>query len=202
MLPTHALAGMALALPLLVVAPELAAVGFLAGFLGGVLPDLDLYAGHRRTLHYPVYYTVFSGIALPIAALWPSATTVAIAFLLLGAALHCVADVFGAGLELRPWEATADHAVYDHYHGRWIPARRVVRYDGSPEDLLLSASLAGPLLWAVDGWLQVVVSVTLGVAVVYVALRRRLAAAAPAVVRWLPAGVRPYLPERYHDDDP
>ena len=118
MLPTHALSGMALALPVVAAAPELAPVALVAGLLGGIFPDLDLYTGHRRTLHFPVYYSVVGLAATLTAVLVPMATTLAIAVFLLAVALHSVADSFGSGLELRPWEATSDRAVYDHFRGR------------------------------------------------------------------------------------
>ena len=41
MLPTHAIAGLAIATPLLVFAPDHAAVALAGGLVGGALPDLD-----------------------------------------------------------------------------------------------------------------------------------------------------------------
>src|SRR6056297_1279468 len=146
MLPTHALGGMALGLVVGAVVPEFAGVALVAGLFGGILPDLDMYAGHRQTLHFPVYYSVLALGALVLALLVPSLATIGSAVFLLGAATHSLADVFGGGLELRPWEATSDRAVYDHYRSQWIAPRRWVGYDGSPGDLVLSMALAGPLL--------------------------------------------------------
>lgn len=197
MLPTHVLAGMLLAAPLVRVAPELAPVGFAAGFLGGLLPDLDMYTGHRKTLHYPVYYSVLSVPALLAAVLAPSALTVGVALFILGAAFHSVADMYGGGLELRPWEGTSDRAVYDHHRETWIAPRRGVRYDGAVEDLALSVGLAAPLLLLVVAPLRQVVIGTLVVAAVYTLLRRRLAEIAAAVIPLLPSSLDPYLPERY-----
>jgi len=198
MLPTHALAGMLLAAPLVVVAPELASVGFVAGFLGGVIPDLDMYVGHRRTLHYPVYYSAVAVPALFVALAVPSVATVGVAFVLLGAALHSVADAYGGGLELRPWEGNSDRAVYDHYHERWVAPRRGVRYDGAVEDLAIAVGLSIPLFALVgDGRLRLVVAGTLIVAVAYTVLRRRLAEIAATLVSALPDAVDPYLPKRY-----
>lgn len=201
MLPTHVLSGMVLALPLLVVAPEFATVGIVAGLLGGLFPDLDLYVGHRKTLHYPVYYSVLAGIALLVGSITPSTVTVAAALFLLGAAVHCVADAFGGGLELRPWEGTSDRAVYDHFRGRWIAPRRLIRYDGSPEDLFLTGVLAVPLLVALEGSLWLVVLGTVLVGTVYAVSRRRLATLASVVVRMLPSAVRPYVPARYRSEN-
>ncbi|MFD1569732.1 metal-dependent hydrolase [Halorubrum laminariae] len=202
MLPTHVLGGMLLAAPLVRVAPEFATVGFVAGFLGGLFPDLDMYVGHRKSLHYPVYYTAVSGIALVAAVLSPSAVTVALALFLLGAAVHSVADMYGGGLELRPWEGTSDRAVYDHYRKRWVAPRRGVRYDGAVEDLALSVGLSLPLLVLLDGPLRLTVVATLAVAVTYTALRRHLAELAAYVISLVPAAATPYLPDRYKNDRP
>ena len=201
MLPTHVLGGMLLAVPLVRVAPELAPIGFLAGFLGGLFPDLDMYVGHRKTLHYPVYYSGLAGLALLAALLLPSAVTVGLALFLLGAAVHSVTDMYGGGLELRPWEGNSDRAVYDHYRKRWVAPRRGVRYDGAVEDLALSVGLSLPLLFLLDGPLRLIVLATLLVAAVYTVLRRRLAELAALVIPLVPAVLTPYLPDRYTDDE-
>ena len=197
MLPTHALAGMVLALPVAVVAPEFAGVALVAGLVGGVVPDLDMYVGHRRTLHYPVYYSALAAVAVPVTVVAPMAATVALALFAVAAAVHSVADVFGGGLELRPWEGTSDRAVYDHYRGRWLSPRGWVRYDGAPEDFLLSVALAAPLVVVVDGLLQWVVLAAVGVAGVYAAVRRVLPTVAQRVVTVLPSRALPYVPARY-----
>lgn len=202
MLPTHALGGMALGLAAGAVAPEFAGVALVAGLLGGVFPDLDMYAGHRRTLHFPVYYSVFAVGALAAAGLAATTATVGAALFILGAAVHSVSDAFGGGLELRPWKATSDRGVYDHYRERWIAPRRWVGYDGSPGDFLLSVALAVPLLTALDGVLQGVVVASLAVAAVYTAVRRSLPEIADALVGnflapVLPARLLVHVPDRY-----
>ncbi|PGF17872.1 hypothetical protein CP556_18360 [Natrinema sp. CBA1119] len=198
MLPTHALVGLALALPLVILAPEFAGVALTAGLLGGILPDLDMYIGHRKTLHYPVYYSVLGVAVAPFAVLLPTAATIAATFLLLSAAVHSVMDIFGGGLELRPWEATSSRAVYNHRRGRWLAPRRWVRYDGAPEDLLLSLGIAVPLLIALDGVLRLIVGAALVVAVVYTAVRRLLPTIAEVlVVQTLPDRFLVLLPARY-----
>jgi hypothetical protein len=206
MLPTHALGGMALALSVVFTAPEFAGVALGAGFLGGVLPDLDLYAGHRKLLHYPVYYSVLALLALAVAGLFPSAVTVSVTFLLVGAAVHSVTDILGGGLELRPWRGTSDRAVYDHYRNRWIAPERWIQYDGSPRDLLVSITLAVPLLTALDGLLRRVVVLTLAVAFVYTTVRRLLPAVVAALVDEvlaprLPDHLLAHVPSRYREAD-
>jgi len=201
MLPTHAIAGMLLALPVAYARPEFAGVALVAGFVGGVVPDLDLYAGHRKTLHYPVYYPALAVVALGLVVALPSVPTVAAAFVLVGAAVHSLADALGGGLELRPWEATSDRAVYDHYNRRWIEPRRWVRYDGSPGDFLLSATLAAPLLVTLDATVRWLVVGMLVVAAAYTVVRRVLPALAVLLVgrvlEPLAPGVLAYVPARY-----
>ncbi|WP_136690001.1 metal-dependent hydrolase [Halorhabdus amylolytica] len=206
MLPTHVLAGMALAIPVSFVAPEFAGVGLLAGLLGGMFPDLDMYVGHRKTLHYPVYYSVFAVPSLVVAVFLPSIWTVFPAVFLAGAAVHSLADVFGGGLELRPWEGTSDRAVYDHYRERWISPRQWISHDGSPGDLLLSYALAFPLLLAVEGTFHWAVIAALAVGSVYAAVRRQLPTLAAVVLDvagpWLPEDVLSTIPTRYRDGHP
>lgn len=200
MLPTHALWGMALAVPVVVLAPEFAGIALVAGFLGGIVPDLDMYVGHRKTLHYPVYY---SALAIPMAVtaiLVPTGVAVGVAFFLLGASSHSVSDVFGSGLELRPWEATSDRAVYDHHRDRWIAPRRWIRYDGSPEDLVVSVAIAVPLLTVVEGNLRWIVVATLAVGAVYTVTRRILPGVAVFLVQTLPDHALAYVPARYLED--
>lgn len=197
MLPTHALVGLAVATPLLVLAPDLATTGLAAALVGSVLPDLDMYAGHRRSLHYP---TMFSVLAVPlvlVAAVVPTAPTVAAAFLLTGAALHCRMDRYGGGLELRPWEETSDRAVYDHVRRRWRRPQRWIRYDGAPEDVLLLVLVALALLFVLDGPFDLVVVGALLVGVTYGLARRRLADLAVVVSGTLPDRVGVHVPDRY-----
>jgi hypothetical protein len=145
MATTHAAVGLLLAVPLTVVTPDLAPVAALAGVAGGVFPDLDLLAGvHRRTLHFPNYYWLGAGPTLVAAAVAPGPVTVAVAYFFLSASVHSVSDVFGAGTEPRPWERTSDEAVYAHSRGRWLAPRYWVRYDGAPEDYLLTVLCFSP----------------------------------------------------------
>ena len=197
MLPTHALAGMSLAIPVGLLAPEFTSIAIIAGLIGGIVPDLDMYAGHRKTLHFPVYYSILAVLATVLAMWYPATFTIVIALVLGGAALHCLADIFGNGLELRPWEARSQRAVYSHYHGTWIPPKRLVQYDGSPRDLLLTVSLAIPLLIVLDGALLWLVVSALSIACAYTALRRSLPRWASLIVGLVPTWTMPYVPERY-----
>ncbi|WP_368279325.1 metal-dependent hydrolase [Halorussus ruber] len=200
MATTHALFGVVLATATMGVAPEFAPVALVAGVAGSVFPDLDLYAGHRRTLHYPVYYAVGAVGAVGLAVAVPIAETVGFAVFLAGAAAHSLMDVFGGGLELRPWEAQSDRAVYDHYRGEWVPPRRWIRYDGAPEDLLVAAVFGAPAFVVWTAPTQTFVAAVLAVSAGYALLRKPLAALVERLVPHVPPSVRVHLPERFREE--
>lgn len=200
MATTHALAGMTLATVVLFVAPEYAQVAVIAGAAGGVFPDLDLSAEHRKTLHYPLYYSGAAVVATGAALAWTGTATVVAAAFLSSAALHSTMDAFGGGLELRPWLATSDRAVYDHARRRWIAPRRWIRYDGAPEDLALAAALAVPPLLLFDGIVPSLAAVALAVSAGYALLRKRLVDVAERVVAATPSAVLRYVPDRFLED--
>nr|WP_233739964.1 metal-dependent hydrolase [Halovenus carboxidivorans] len=184
---------MVLMIPVGAVAPEFAGVALWGGLVGGVVPDLDMVVAHRKTLHFPTYYSVLAGGSVVLALLVPTALTVAAMAALVGAAVHSVMDILGGGLSLRPWEATSDRAVYDHYRQHWYAPKRWVRYDGSPEGLVLTL-LLGAVLWTVvDGALRWPVVASVVVAVVYTAVRRRLPTLGQQVVQRV---LEPLLPNR------
>ncbi len=197
MLPTHAVLGLAVAAPLVALRPEIAPVALAGALVGSIVPDLDLYAGHRRTLHYPTGYAILSLPAVAVAVMATTTATVGIASVLVGATVHCRLDRYGGGLELRPWEGTSERAVYDHVRGRWRRPKRWIRYDGSPEDFLLLASLGVPLLVVLDDLFRIVVAAALVVGAVYAGLRRQLATLAPVVFGYAPDRLERYVPERY-----
>jgi len=200
MATTHALAGATAGAIALFVAPEFAFVALVAGAAGGVAPDLDLYAGHRRTLHFPVYGALAAALALPVAVLAPGPWTVGAFVFLAAAALHAASDALGGGLELRPWQGTSEKAVYDHFNGRWIRPRRLVRYDGAPEDAALGAVLALPTLLAFGPDVRTTVAAALVVSVGYALLRKQMVAFAERIVERLPASVVDAVPERFISD--
>jgi len=172
---THALSGAVLAAPVLAVAPELAAPAAVAGIVGGLLPDLDLFVGrHRRTLHFPVLGWALALPAIGVAAVAPAATTVAAAVGSSSFALHAGTDALGAGDEIRPWERTSAEAVYDHLRGRWIRPRYWIRYDGAPEDAVATAVLAAPVVTFYPTPLPAVAAGCVVLGVAYAVVRRRL----------------------------
>jgi hypothetical protein len=200
MATTHALAGAVLGTLVFLVAPEVGIVPVAAAALGGLFPDFDLYAGHRKTLHYPVYFSVAAVPATVLAFAVPTVASLSAALFLLAAATHSVMDAFGGGLELKPWEATSERAVYDHFRGRWVPPKRWVRYDGAPEDLLLAVALAVPPVVVFDGPVEIGVGVALAVSATYALLRKPMVVAAERVVAVLPVTLLSYVPDRFVED--
>ena len=175
MVTSHAVVGVAITTPVLVLAPELAPVAALAGFAGGVFPDIDLLVGtHRKTLHFPVAGWLLALPAIGVALFVPTAVTATLASFLVASAVHAGMDAFGAGEEMRPWERTSTDAVYFHPGRRWFRARYWVPYDGSARDLgvTLVGALPGVVLFSRSVRLLCVAAVA--VAVPYTLLRKRL----------------------------
>ncbi|MFD1646947.1 metal-dependent hydrolase [Haloarchaeobius litoreus] len=194
---THALAGLVLAALAVAVGGDPVTVA-LVGLAGSLFPDLDIYAGHRKTLHYPVYGWIPAGIAVALAVVVQTNATVALATFLVAAALHPVMDIYGGGLELRPWEGRSERAVYSHYHGRWLAPKRLVPYDGSPHDLATATVLALPAATLPDP-VPAFAFGLLAVGAVYVALRKRLATVWGTLARVLPEPVARHVPARFFE---
>ncbi|AFZ72302.1 hypothetical protein [Natronobacterium gregoryi] len=175
MATTHVFVGLVLAAAVTATTPEYAVPAAIAAIVGGLFPDLDVCARHRKTLHFPVYYWV---LALPVslvAFFVPTTATVAVAVFLLSAAAHALSDHVGGGLAARPWEGSSRRAVYSHYHGRWLEPRRWVAYDGSPGDLALAGILAVPALFVFEGSIHSLVVTMLVVSIGYAVFRRYFA---------------------------
>ncbi|WP_254537165.1 metal-dependent hydrolase [Halomarina litorea] len=185
MATTHALVGVTLAAAFVPLAPESASLLALAGGVGGTAPDVDTVVGtHRKTLHFPALGWVVALPAVAIAVLAPGPATAAAACFLLAAAVHSLSDVLEGGRELRPWERTTDRAVYCHLCRRWLTARRLVRYDGSPEDLLLTAVFAVPPLLAFGGSVGAGCLALVALGAGYTLVRKRV----PALVEFANTG--------------
>lgn len=175
MATTHGFVGAAVALPVLSwLAPEFLLVGTAAAFIGGMLPDVDLFYRHRQLLHYPYLGWIAVAVAVPVAAWWPAPETVAAACAAAAAALHSFMDQFGGGRETRPWRRQSDRSVYSHLHGQWLQPRRWIRYDGSPEDFLFQAAVAVPVLLTAPQPLQRPGLLILLVSLGYTVLRKQM----------------------------
>jgi hypothetical protein len=200
MATTHALAGLVLAAAVAAVTGDLGMLPVAAAALGGLFPDFDLYAGHRKTLHFPVYYSLAAVVAVGLAAATTTPTTTAVALFFAAAALHSASDVLGGGLELKPWLGTSDRAVYDHFRGRWLAPKRWIRYDGAPEDLAVATALAVPSVAVFDGHVELAILAAIGVSGVYVLFRKPMVIVAERLVEALPDHVLGYVPQRFVED--
>lgn len=197
MLPTHVLVGLLIAATFVVFAPDLANLVLLGSVVGSFFPDLDMYIGHRRTLHYPTGYSIAGVLSVLLVVATQAPWLVALSFFLLGAAAHCRMDRYGGGLELRPWEGTSDRAVFDHVRGRWRSPKRWIRYDGAPEDVLLAILIGIPVFLVMDGLIRWLVVTAILIGVIYGVLRRRLVLVTPYVVDSIPDSVESHIPDRY-----
>lgn len=193
---THALAGLLLGALVLPLAPALGPTALAAGFLGGLAPDLDLFATHRRTFHFPVYGPPVTALLAIPAVFNPGNVTVFVTVFAGAAALHAAMDVAGGGLGLEPWRNDDDRAVYSHALGRWLYSRGPIEYDGAPADLLLALAVGLPLLAALSGPLDLFVAVLLGTAAAYTVVRKRLVGIVAVLLRVLPRPLWNLLPPR------
>lgn len=167
-----------------------------AALVGGLAPDVDLLADHRKSCHYPVGYTVLALAAFG-SVLVTGAPAFAVAAVGLGAAaVHAWSDALAGSVEAEPWNPTTERAVYNHLLGRWHRPRRYVRYSGAPEDGLLAVGAAalavaspatGSTAEAGLWWLA-------GAAVAYTLVRRRLAGLPGTVAAALPTRLVAVLP--------
>lgn len=201
MATTHLLAGLLIALPVAMAYPSLAIPVMIGSAIGSVLPDLDLYYGHRRTLHYPTYGLVAIPAAAIVAILVTHPVVVGLAFVVIGAAIHARMDLYGGGLELRPWEGSSEQAVYDHVKRTWLPPRRFIRYDGAPEDVAFASVLAIPGLLLLEGHLWWLVVVALGISLVYGLVRKPIVDLGVVILRYAPVTLLTILPTRYLEDE-
>lgn len=173
MIFTHALVGILLAalVSLTTSVPPASLVA--AGAAGGLLPDADMAAMHRKTFHFPVGFSVAAGLAVVASVVTASTVAVLVAVAAGAAAVHCWMDVLGGGKEMRPWLETDDRAVYDHLRGEWVTARRVF-YDGSKPDLAVSIAAGAASGWLLPAAFDGLLAALLVLSAVYAALRRRV----------------------------
>ncbi|QSG03340.1 metal-dependent hydrolase [Natranaeroarchaeum sulfidigenes] len=172
MATTHGFVGLAIAAAVAVIAPELAVAAAIGGIAGGIFPDLDVLAEHRRTLHFPGYYTMVALPALGLAYVVTDVVTVGVATFLVAAAVHSLSDALGGTPSAAPWKSDLDHGVYFHAADRWLPAKRWIRYDGAPEDFALGAVFALPGLVVFDGSIRYLALTGIAVSLVYTVFRR------------------------------
>jgi large-conductance mechanosensitive channel len=172
---THVLIGALFGLVIGQFVPDYTTILICTGMSGGLIPDLDMFLAHRKTLHSPVYVPVLSIGAGCLVVHSPSLLTIGLVTFLGAAGLHSCMDVFSGGRELRPWEEVDDRAVFNHYEGRWIPARRLV-YSGSLADFGMSLLAFGVVVVHAEGVVVTIAFSTLVLSALYTLFQRRIAA--------------------------
>lgn len=150
---------------------EYTVVAVYAGLLGGGFPDLDMVGTHRKTLHFPVGFSISTVVLSVLTVFFTQAVVVFLFVFSFAASVHCLMDILGGGKEMRPWRETDERAVYNHVSGAWIRPRRIV-YDGSIKDLSISIVSGGATLYLLDSEFTSLVVVLLVLGTVYTALRR------------------------------
>ncbi|WP_241692732.1 metal-dependent hydrolase [Haloarcula salina] len=172
-----------------------------AAFVGGLAPDADLLATHRKTLHFPACFTVLAAVLGAVALAAGTAALVLCTVTVAAAAVHSLSDVFAGSPEAEPWNPTTDIAVYNHLLGRWHRPRRYVRYSGAPEDFLLAAVGAGVAVAspATVGWMDGALLALLAATGLYSLSRKHLAAVTAAVGSLVP-GALPSVAVEEADD--
>jgi uncharacterized membrane protein YsdA (DUF1294 family) len=145
MFSTHILAGGTLGLLANFFAPQLVPFAVLGGMIGGFLPDVDMFAEHRKTGHRPFQYLILTALLFAAAYIQTSSVLIFASFLFASMTLHGFMEIYSNGKTMRPTEEKDDRAVYNHITGNWIEPRRWVLCS-SKEDLALMLVVAAPLL--------------------------------------------------------
>lgn len=173
---THALMGGLVGASSTFFTPEYFLAAVAAGYIGGLFPDLDLVFNHRQSLHFPVGFSILTVVAVSTALLTGEKNIILFSYFVVSAAVHSWIDILGGGLEERPWEGTTDKGVYSHSLDRWFPPLQVIRYDGAPEDFLLTLVMGAGLFTLLNGYPQVQKIVILSVIVggLYSLVRKKL----------------------------
>jgi hypothetical protein len=151
MLATHALVGGFLGLFFLPFGSAFASQAVLVGMLGSVIPDLDMIAEHRETLHRPFQMLAVFSLFAVIFAFYPLHQVVLVAIFAFSMSLHCFMDVLSNGKTMRPLENPDDRAVYNHVSERWIKPKRFV-LEGSFPDILLTVFFGAALITALPDY--------------------------------------------------
>lgn len=147
MLATHAVLGGFLGLFFLPFGADFVSQAVLVGMLGSVIPDLDMIAEHRKTLHRPFQMFAAFSLFLAIFIFYPAHHIALISLFVFSMSLHCFMDVLSNGKTMRPRENPDDRAVYNHISQEWIKPKRLV-LEGSLPDILLTIGVGTALIFA------------------------------------------------------
>lgn len=147
------------------------------GMVAALLPNLDLFMEHRKTLHRPFQYAVVSIVLLGLVAFRPHPGVVALATVFTSLALHSWLKSLTEGQGLREDAMDAERAVYDHIRDQWMSARELTPMGGIP-DVVIGLS-AGFLAITFAPESAVLIVPVMAVSVVFAATRKRIVTRIP-----------------------
>lgn len=172
MTTTHALVGMLIGTTSLTWNPSLLTHTVVAGLIGGIIPDLDLIFEHRKTLHMPIYYTLGAVISIPVLLHSPSIISAFTAYLFFSLSIHTTLDIISGGLAPKRHKHPQPYPIYDHFRGKWI-SKKVIRYDGSPEDITVNITVGALVIFLLNGYFQFIAVLLILISLSYFFFRMR-----------------------------
>mgnify|MGYP006265906321 CR=1 FL=1 len=199
MLPTHIIVGMFLSLSVLYIEPNYINSVILVSIFGSLIPDLDMYYGHRKTLHYPVFCSIATLLSFCILIFITNIYSISLFFFFMTLSIHPLLDILSSGLEIRPWENTSKKAVYNHYSKQWIAPLHIIPYDGSKEDLSVLLILSIPLMVYLGQPFYSLIIVLNIIGILYTLSRKILPEFIKPVIKIVPDNYRKYIPDRYQE---
>ena len=145
MLPTHVLIGglSALSISALVSQPQTWLI--IVGMTAAILPDLDIFIEHRKTLHRPKEYIIGLGLFSSIFFLNGSSLSLYLTVFFLGLISHIILDLLAYGKTMNPDLKEDGRCMYDHLSSKWIKPLKIAK-PGSKKDLILGTIASIPLL--------------------------------------------------------
>jgi len=109
----------------------------LAGFLGGIVPDVDSLESigfvHKKTCHFIIGYLIAAGGLVILAWLVPQyqVSILPVACVALGAWLHSFMDIFDGFNDDDP-----SKGIYEHLYFGWLRSRQKIAFGGTWEWIL------------------------------------------------------------------
>lgn len=178
MLPTHVNSSIFLiSLAAATFSFELSAILLSIVLVASIFPDLDMIVGiHRKTLHPVVVYAAVTALITPIFFLSQNTIIGYLGLFTLFCTIHTAVDVLGTGAEKRPWEHNNDNAIYSASMQKWLKARRVFNYDGSPLDLIVLMASTAAIFYTANlpQMFEILIFTLLVIGIIYTAVRRTL----------------------------
>lgn len=155
------------------------------GVFGNIFPDLDsIILDHRKSLHLVSIYPILGFVFLIFS--YYQFELFFISFFFFSCFIHCICDLLGSGVGIRPWENDENKGVYDHFQRSWIKSSNIL-YDGSPKDfsILLVGTITFIAIFSLNTFLFYLIIVNFSLGLFYSIIRKKY----------------PKYIEKYMDDD-